>query len=163
DHLAAFLYRKQPSSVERVDQYLLFIVHEFDYEVTWHSYSEKLQADPARDLQVENREGDRNPGSAVNHVVEKTVARVEIILDGAMESQFIEEQIVQSRYSHERGRFRIIMRPGCFGECGDLVQALLDVQMRVLFGRDQQRRSIQFQIVFISRDHFGEFRARFFF
>src|SRR5262245_11492190 len=163
DHLATFLFRQQPPAIERVNQNLLFMVSEFDDKVAGQSDSQDLQFDPPRDLDKENRERYRDSCPAVNHVIEKTVARVEIFLDIAAEPQFAEEQVAQEKYSREGVGVKTTAQSGHFGEGIDLIEILLDVETRVFLSRDEQSRSIQFQIAFISRGHFGEFRAGFFF
>src|SRR5262249_32099134 len=140
DQLAAFLFGQQPSAIERVDQNLVFVVREFDDEVSGQSYSEDLQPDPPGNLQIKDRERYRDSRSAVDHVIEEAVARVEIVLGIAAEPQFAKEQVAEAHYSRERVGAKIIARSGQVGDRADLIQIVLDIETRILFSRDEQSR-----------------------
>ena len=53
----------------------------------------------ARDLDQDEREGDRNAGAAIDHFVEERVARVVVVRAVAAKTELVVEQVEKVRYA----------------------------------------------------------------
>ena len=102
------------------------------------------QAGPARDLEVDHREGDRDAGAAIEHLVQEAVARIVVLLAVAGEPLLVVEVLVEhadrvltanAGPRHAAGRF--VAHPL------ERIEVAVRVERRVFDPRDRQRRRRQ--------------------
>src|SRR5438270_8810713 len=132
--------RDDPPAVERIDDHLAEVAAELHEKAPRQGDPGGLGTDAARQLEIENRQRDRQPGVAVEHLAHQRAARVVVVIVLAVEAFFLEELTVD-RLDHpldvvrsaEPRRDRLAPR-------ADLAQVTFDVDARLVFGGDQQRR-----------------------
>src|SRR4029453_17414837 len=74
-----------------------------NHEVPGQPDALHLEPRAAADLYVDEREGDRNPGTAVDHLVQVAVARVVVLLAVAAEAELLEQVVVERHNGALRG------------------------------------------------------------
>jgi hypothetical protein len=115
-----------------------------------HVHAFDFHAGAPRHFHVDERKGDRDAGAAVEHLVEKAVARILELDVVADEAQFLEQILVERAQSGERdrvdprrrvGRMALGARNAAGGlaaERVELIEIRPRVEPRVLDARDHQ-------------------------
>ena len=67
-------------------------------EVAWEIHADDAQAGAARDLEIDDREADRNPRAAVEDLVQKAVARIVVPVAVAAEALLVVEVLVEGAH-----------------------------------------------------------------
>src|SRR5262249_46211646 len=86
-----FLNGQHSAAVKRIDISCEIAVVEFKYEMARQADAEYRHVQAPRDLHVHDREGDRDAGPALKHLVQATVPGVEKIGFVAVEAQLAEQ------------------------------------------------------------------------
>src|SRR5258706_12929352 len=83
--------RHDPAAVERVDDDLSEGAAELHEKAAGQRDAGRLRADAPRQLEVEDRQRDRQSGVAVKHLADQSAARVVVVVVLAVEALFLEE------------------------------------------------------------------------
>jgi hypothetical protein len=111
-------------------------------------------ADPARDLEVEHRQRDRDAGPAVEHVGEEAVARIVVVVGVAAEPEALEQAVAdRARASDAAVRTRDF-GSGVAGDRVELFAIQRDIALRIVPGADQERGMVEREV--IARHHLGK-------
>ena len=108
--LLAIRPRQQRAAVERIDQQVLVdrqigrLLRRPDQEMARKIHAFEPESGPRRDLQIDDRECDRNARAPRHDVVEKAVARIVVARFVAAEAFLVEQQHVERRDAIERAR-----------------------------------------------------------
>src|SRR5579872_1455498 len=86
--------RQHAASFKRIDDDLSESAAEFHEESAGQRDSNRFDTDTARNLDVQNRKRDRQPGVFVERLVEKCAARIVVVAVFAVESFLFEEQAI---------------------------------------------------------------------
>src|ERR1019366_9255809 len=108
--------------------------------MTWHAYAGDRKADPSRHLHVNHRERNRDAELAIQHVIEKRVARIVKVFAVATQALLLEEYPVEQR--NGLARRRVLAHAGAhpLGHFLETRQVRAGVEVRILHARNRQRR-----------------------
>src|SRR5208282_80540 len=140
---ANFLQRQDGAFGERVDNELAAFVDRLDQKMGRETDPVEIEAEPFADFQIKHGERNRDAAAAVNHFIQKRVARVGILLAIALEALLLEQKMRQelnlldgvvAHFDHHLGLAR---------QRRDLIEILVEFERRIFFLRDKQRTTRQ--------------------
>src|ERR1019366_9438362 len=136
------IVRAQNSSpVERVNEDLAgrhVIV--LQQEMAGHAHAGNREADPPRNLQVNHRERNRDAELAVQHVIEKRVARIVEVFAVTTQALLLEEHLVEQRDGLARRRVLAQASSNLLGYLVETRQVMVRIEFGILHARNRQRR-----------------------
>ena len=131
---------EQSAAPEHVDEQRLLVrpggvPHD---HVAGHPDPAHVEARRAADLDVDDGEGDRDAGAALDHLVEQQVARVGVVLLVSVEAEFAEQELVGGLDLHEWLGGGVDARLQAEPPLAQLRLVAVDVEAGTLALRDQQ-------------------------
>jgi len=125
--------------VKRIDVDLVELELHFDDVVARQADAEGGESEFGRDVQEDDRQGDRDPKAAVDHFVEMGIARIVVTVRVAAIAIDIEHLRVQMPEAKDRRLPRQTTLLDARRQSVQLVDVALHVEARILLERNQQR------------------------
>ena len=126
------------AAVERVDNQLAALVDRLDQEVRGEGDAEEVEPGAPSDLEVDHRERDRDAEAALQHVVEKRVARVAVVVAIARKAGAHEQEVGERLHALDRvlGLAQRALRRA--PQRRQMLEVVRDVEVGIFLLGDQQ-------------------------
>ena len=121
----------------------------------WQAYALDRKSDSPCDFDVDHCERYGYAGSPVDHLIQVTVARIEVFFVVASEAELIKQRGVQ-RCDYFYGVQRVSPLASEIGEVIEPFEVEFNIEPRILFGGDEQHRLRKIDPLIIERYDLGE-------